>query len=102
MKILIGIKTKYVGEGFADKNATDQIVIIATGELDVHRLSRLVKAFKKDLLKLAKKEGEGFCETMAWYRQTDEKIALHKKYGREVCKIAYEYKILMITEAELI
>ena len=106
MKILIGIKTKYVGDGFASHNATDQIVIIATGELEVNRLSKLVKSFKKDLLKLAEKEGKGegkgFCETMRWYRQTDGKIALHKKYGKKVCEIAYDHKILMITEAELI
>lgn len=108
MKLLIGIKTKYVGEGFADQNATDHIVVVAKGESEVHRISTAVKKFKKVLAKLPtekvteKEKSQGYCEVMQWYRQSDKKIALHKKFGREICKIAYDYRILMITEAELI
>ena len=117
MKILIGIRTVNTSgssndsDGFSTfKISADQTVVLAKGEAEVNRLSPLIKAFKKDLIKLNKKEGESdndgegnkYCEVMSWYNQTDKKVALHKKYGREVCNICYGFHLLMITEAEIL
>lgn len=102
MKILIGVTRRHIGEGFRDKDYVDQVDILAKGEKDVFELSKKLKSFKKALLKVPNEEGELFCEVMSWYRQNEKQVALHKKFGKEICNIAYNYRILMVTEAELI
>jgi hypothetical protein len=100
MKILIGIKTKFVGDGFNINNAVNEFTIIEKGE-KVEGLSILIKRFRADLKKIKTTNGEEYCATLGWFRQSPETVALHEKYGVEICKISYDYSILMVTEADV-
>jgi hypothetical protein len=100
MKILLGSKKQYVGSGYS--SSVDVLEVVAKGELDVDKISKSVKSFRKKLSELSSEEGHEYCETMQWFRQTPEKVALHKKFGQKICHIVYDHTFLMITDAELI
>jgi hypothetical protein len=95
MKIVIGVTRKHVGEGFReDRDFADEIHILAKGEREVNNLTKSLKEIRKVLNKFPFK---------AYQIPHEEHVKLKNKFGESVFNMAaYQYKLIMVTEAELI